>query len=671
IDNAPCHSHIEDILSEQEFLEHYILRLAPYSPMLNPIEKEWSVINSKVKRQLSIRMPQILVADRENISIMNFSNCYHIDNRYSVLNLAIITSVVMIIISIGKWYSPSQLLAHHDSDTDSITSWKCDEYFNKRECCRYEPNVKSLNQIPNFDTACICGKARNKHKDKHDLRQKRNYSWHPKHDTILEPTDAFGCIEYNDGIRQKKSNYVRMDYDTKAEKIVHFMQNVWNLDLPNAIISIHGGISEFSLNPRLVRVVNQGVVHYVSEVLKDNLHQVNSNVLTFGIAPWGVLSNKELLIGQNKRVRYFSKCIHPNDARLLNQNYSYYLLADDGTSGTYGAEIGLRMNLEKYITCQKITKHYEVGMISPIPVVCLLIEGGIRCIDIIVNYISSEPRIPVILIEDSNRAADLIAFVVGSGVDYCHVNSEFEIIIMQKIIETFQLTENHHEKIIIIYEQLLCCMKNRNLIKVYKFEEFEKMDVEILEECLRGVFIYIYATTSSPIEVINTILSWNRHDIARRYLFSKPHDWPREVLTNSMTVALLYNRTEFIKLFLEYGFAMEQWLDYHMIKKLYEFPVRSNLYIKLLKYYKKTRPRKNYIYDYHDTVNLVVDLLGNEYNQINKNCQHSDCTVDSPCKCTIHDLVIWAILTERHEIAFFLWEYGEENIARVNYDLEM
>ncbi|OAF63600.1 hypothetical protein A3Q56_08692, partial [Intoshia linei] len=72
MNNAPCHSHIEDILSEQEFLEHYILRLAPYSPMLNPIEKVWSVIKSEVKRHLSIRMPQILVADRKNMSIMNF-----------------------------------------------------------------------------------------------------------------------------------------------------------------------------------------------------------------------------------------------------------------------------------------------------------------------------------------------------------------------------------------------------------------------------------------------------------------------------------------------------------------------------------------------------------------------------------------------------------------------
>ena len=60
IDNAPCHSNIEEILEEEEFREHKILRLAPYSPILNPIENVWSVIKAFVKRNLAIRMPQIL-----------------------------------------------------------------------------------------------------------------------------------------------------------------------------------------------------------------------------------------------------------------------------------------------------------------------------------------------------------------------------------------------------------------------------------------------------------------------------------------------------------------------------------------------------------------------------------------------------------------------------------
>ncbi len=50
IDNAPCHSGIEEILSKPEFSGNVILRLGPYSPMLNPIESIWSVLKSEVKK---------------------------------------------------------------------------------------------------------------------------------------------------------------------------------------------------------------------------------------------------------------------------------------------------------------------------------------------------------------------------------------------------------------------------------------------------------------------------------------------------------------------------------------------------------------------------------------------------------------------------------------------
>lgn len=51
-DNAPCHSGLEAVFQEPAFEGAQILRLAPYSPMLNPIENVWSVVKTTVKRQL-------------------------------------------------------------------------------------------------------------------------------------------------------------------------------------------------------------------------------------------------------------------------------------------------------------------------------------------------------------------------------------------------------------------------------------------------------------------------------------------------------------------------------------------------------------------------------------------------------------------------------------------
>lgn len=60
IDNAPCHSRLEQILEEAEFAHHTILRLAPYSPMLNAIEAAWSVLKQGVKDEVAQTLPFIL-----------------------------------------------------------------------------------------------------------------------------------------------------------------------------------------------------------------------------------------------------------------------------------------------------------------------------------------------------------------------------------------------------------------------------------------------------------------------------------------------------------------------------------------------------------------------------------------------------------------------------------
>lgn len=46
-DNAPAHSRFEIVAQEMGFT---LLRLGPYSPMLNPIENVWSVVKARVKR---------------------------------------------------------------------------------------------------------------------------------------------------------------------------------------------------------------------------------------------------------------------------------------------------------------------------------------------------------------------------------------------------------------------------------------------------------------------------------------------------------------------------------------------------------------------------------------------------------------------------------------------
>ena len=68
-DNAPCHSNVEEHVLVGELITCKILRLSPYSPMLNHIENVWSVLKSRVKRELGSRMPQILASNSSSLSM--------------------------------------------------------------------------------------------------------------------------------------------------------------------------------------------------------------------------------------------------------------------------------------------------------------------------------------------------------------------------------------------------------------------------------------------------------------------------------------------------------------------------------------------------------------------------------------------------------------------------
>ena len=60
IDNALCHSPLEQILLEEEFATDKILRLESYSPMLNPIEEASSILKFSVKRNSATQISSIL-----------------------------------------------------------------------------------------------------------------------------------------------------------------------------------------------------------------------------------------------------------------------------------------------------------------------------------------------------------------------------------------------------------------------------------------------------------------------------------------------------------------------------------------------------------------------------------------------------------------------------------
>ncbi|KAG5213331.1 hypothetical protein JEQ12_009117 [Ovis aries] len=204
------------------------------------------------------------------------------------------------------------------------------------------------------------------------------------------------------------------------------MTKEWQLELPKLLISVHGGLQNFELQPKLKQVfgkglikaamttgawiftggVNTGVIRHVGDALKDHASKSRGKICTIGIAPWGIVENQEDLIGRDV-VRPYQTMSNPmSKLTVLNSMHSHFILADNGTTGKYGAEVKLRRQLEKHISLQKINTRIGQG----VPVVALIVEGGPNVISIVLEYLRDTPPVPVVVCDGSGRASDILAF---------------------------------------------------------------------------------------------------------------------------------------------------------------------------------------------------------------------------------------------------------------------
>lgn len=54
--------------------------------------------------------------------------------------------------------------------------------------------------------------------------------------------------------------YVRLSFDTSPEMVLRVLQEHWGLQLPKLVISVHGGIANFALQPKLKRIFRKGLL---------------------------------------------------------------------------------------------------------------------------------------------------------------------------------------------------------------------------------------------------------------------------------------------------------------------------------------------------------------------------------------------------------------------------
>lgn len=185
----------------------------------------------------------------------------------------------------------------------------------------------------------------------------------------------------------------------------------------------------------------------------------------------------------------------------------------------------------------------------------------------VLEYVTDTPPVPVVVCDGSGRAADLIAFVhkyaSDSGTEQTVLESMRDYL-LTTIEKTFEVDV---EKAECLYQELLQCCKNKNLITVFRIQDRPEGKIQELDQTILTALFK--SQHLSPPEQLSLALTWNRVDIARSEIFVYGQEWPHGALDEAMMQALEHDRIDFVKLLLENGVSMKKFLTIPRLEELY------------------------------------------------------------------------------------------------------
>ncbi|CAH1785123.1 unnamed protein product [Owenia fusiformis] len=524
-------------------------------------------------------------------------------------------------------------------------------------------------------------------------------------DDIAEfPTNAFGQIDFihEDLGGRKPAKFIRLSDKTPMEDVITLLEKHWHMlnpEPPNLVVSVVGGAKNFKLDGRkkevfnrgLVKAVqsthgwvitsgcNMGIMKAVGTAIQEGQSFTWGKKMTrvlrcIGIAPWGYIERKEKLISQDGNGKFPASYKVNNSIRKgcpvpLNQNHTHFLLVDDGKRGTYSGVASFRASLEKKISLPVVPKAGgECGL--GIPVVMVVVEGGTDAITDACQSLSE--GIPVVICVPTGRAADILAYAFK----HTKTTNKKRVIkdihrerLEEKIEEAYKSgwkggEKEHKEKLNKLMTTVLKCCENENLITVFSLNKNEDLDLAILSALLKGQGA---STPEQHLDQLKLALTWNRSDIAADKIFTDDITWPQGMLDDTMTQALLENKIDFVRLLLQNGLVMKEYLTVYRLRNLYNKMPR-NCHLKDL--LSEITKHKSSMYCLHDVQSLLKTLVKKYHHHLYNN----DTMVlvqDERMQATLsyetfhkpfRELFIWAVLMNRLELAKFLWERGDEAV---------
>ncbi|MEQ2234490.1 hypothetical protein ILYODFUR_032281, partial [Ilyodon furcidens] len=219
-----------------------------------------------------------------------------------------------------------------------------------------------------------------------------------------------------------------------------------------------------------------------------------------------------------------------------------------------------------------------------------------------------------------------------------------------RIVDVFGVegTEAAH-----LYTLLQQCMDHRHSITIFDSESDEQMatDGAILSSVLKG-------TKASPSEQLSMALAWDRADVAQKDILVYGQHWQVGSLEQAMLDSLVMDRVSFVKSLIDNGMTMSRFLTVDRLEELYNSPQE---YL-IGGAYRSTYTRKNFRVAYSRMQGKDQTVSTTTSHQVGLSPGLGGAL--QPCPFNFSDLFVWAVLQQRQQMALFLWQHGEEALAR-------
>uniref|UniRef100_UPI00398ECA5E transient receptor potential cation channel subfamily M member 5 n=1 Tax=Pristiophorus japonicus TaxID=55135 RepID=UPI00398ECA5E len=547
----------------------------------------------------------------------------------------------------------------------------------------------------------------------HELTTRANkYNGHNVDELIRkDSTYNFGEIEFS-GFGQKRGKFVQVSYNTPPAAIFELLTEVWNVPAPNLVVSIVGGEENFLMKSWLRDTIRKGLVKaaqstgawiitsglragitkLIGEAVRDHaLASTSSKIKVFamGISPWGIISDREALANVQKHSPAMYRVDETAHGPLysLDNNHSHFILVDDETpNGT--TELWLK--LLKHISQQR-TGYAGTGSIE-IPVLCVLIHGHPELLQKV--HQGMENSIAWLVLAGSGGIADVIASLMHRPLVPETVQEQFQ--------DKFPRENFSREDILKWTKLLQNILANEHILTVHDSEQDSSEDLDTI--ILKALVKACKSQTQEAQEYLDELklaVAWNRVDIAKSEIFNGDVEWKSCDLELVMMDALVNDKPEFVRLFIDNGMNMYDFLTYGRLQELYcSIPQKCLLYELLLKKLEEHRLTITGIKTnlHRDTLEKRPKFTLCEVSKVLKDFLHDACKgifqESNPSRKPLgvkksitelnsklrgqrlfvmpdlsqkfenpwRDLFLWAVLLNRQEMANYFWEMGPEAV---------